>query len=62
MDAAFNQEKIYTVKDIYALPDGECAELIDGRIYDMAPSSRIHQKISMFLSNEISTYIKDKTF
>ncbi len=59
MDAALNQPKIYTVKDIYALPDGKRAELIDGQIYDMAPPSRIHQKISMFLSNEISTYIKN---
>lgn len=23
----------YTIKDIYALPEGERAELIDGRIY-----------------------------
>lgn len=59
MDEVLNQEKIYTVKDIYALPDGERAELIDGQIYDMSPPSRIHQKISMFLSNEISTYIKN---
>ena len=36
----------YTIEDIYALPDGQRAELIDGQIYDMAPPSRIHQKIS----------------
>lgn len=29
----------YTLKDIYALPDGERAELIDGRIYSMAPQT-----------------------
>lgn len=28
-------KKAYTIGDIYMLPDGECAELIDGRIYDM---------------------------
>ncbi|MDE7425599.1 MAG: Uma2 family endonuclease [Lachnospiraceae bacterium] len=52
------KEEIYTIDDIYALPDGERAELIDGKIYYMAPPSRTHQKISMFLSNEISGYIK----
>ena len=29
------KEDIYTIKDIYALPDGERAELIDGKIYDI---------------------------
>lgn len=55
---ALKKEKIYTLEDIYALPDGERAELIDGKIYDMAPPSRTHQKISMLLSGEISDYIK----
>ena len=27
----------YTIDDIYALPDDQRAELIDGRIYNMAP-------------------------
>ena len=31
------KERIYTIDDIYALPDGERAELIDGQIYMMAP-------------------------
>lgn len=30
------KERIYTIDDIYALPDGERAELIDGQIYMMA--------------------------
>ena len=55
---ALNKEEIYTIEDIYALPDGERAELIDGKIYYMAPPSRTHQKISMLLSGEISDYIK----
>ena len=29
--------KRYTIDDIYALPDGECAELFDGQTYDVAP-------------------------
>ena len=32
MDAARTLE-YYTIKDIYALPEGERAELIDGNIY-----------------------------
>ena len=52
------QEKIYTTEDIYALPDGQRAELIDGRIYDMAPPSFRHQKILMELSAAIHRHIK----
>lgn len=37
---ALPKEDIYTIEDIYALPDGERAELIDGQIYYMAPPSR----------------------
>ena len=37
----------YTIKDIYALPEGEWAELINGRIYAMAPPNRLHQKLVM---------------
>ena len=52
------QEKIYTTDDIYALPDGERAELIDGNIYYMAPPSRKHQDISGELFGTIREYIK----
>ena len=52
------KEPIYTTEDIYALPDGERAELIDGQIYYMAPPSRRHQRISMELSTVINNYIK----
>ncbi len=51
------QEEIYTIDDIYALPDGERAELIDGKIYYMAPPSRKHQKISWKLHQAIANYI-----
>ncbi|MBO5522308.1 MAG: Uma2 family endonuclease [Roseburia sp.] len=39
------KSEIYTIDDIYALPEGKRAELIDGHIYDMAPPNRIHQKL-----------------
>lgn len=54
------RKKVYTIEDIYALPDGERAELIDGQIYSMAPPSWTHQKILNFLNNEIYNYIKSK--
>ena len=49
---------LYTIEDIYALPDGERAELIDGHIYYMAPPSYKHQKLVMELSAIIRNYIK----
>ena len=48
----------YTTEYIYALPEGQRAELIDGVIYDMAPPSRIHQELSGELFAMIREYIK----
>ena len=56
---ALKQEKLYTNEDIYALPDGERAELVDGQIYYMAPPSWTHQRISGYLYNEICNFIKN---
>lgn len=52
------QEKLYTMEDIYALPDGKRAELIDGRIFYMAPPNTKHQRILSFLHLEIGNYIR----
>ena len=57
MIPALAQEKIYTIDDIYALPDGDRAELIDGQLYSMAPPSRRHQDILSFLHLAIGNYI-----
>ena len=54
------KEKLYTIEDIYALPDGERGELIDGKLYMMAPPSRIHQKILQELSRVIGNNISSK--
>ena len=54
---ALPQERIYTIDDIYALPDGERAELIDGQVYYMAPPSRKHQQIAGQLFRKIADYI-----
>ena len=54
------KERIYTIDDIYALPDGERAELIDGQIYMMAPPNTRHQVIVGELYATIRNYIKSK--
>ena len=51
----------YTVEDIYLLPEGQRAELIDGQIYNMAPPSPLHQKLVMELSATIRNYIKSNS-
>ncbi|MCI8895465.1 MAG: Uma2 family endonuclease [Lachnospiraceae bacterium] len=53
-------ELIYTIEDIYALPEGQRAELIDGQMYLMAPPSTTHQKISWRLHQAIGNYIDTK--
>lgn len=50
----------HTIDDIYALPDGQRAELIDGQLFMMAPPSRIHQELVMELSVSLRNYIKGK--
>ena len=57
---ALAQERLYTTEDIYALPDGERAELINGQIYMMVPPSRKHQDIAGELFGIIREYIKSK--
>ncbi|HBI63103.1 MAG TPA: Uma2 family endonuclease [Lachnospiraceae bacterium] len=53
------KEELYTIDDIYALPDGERAELIDGKIYYMAPPSTKHQRLLNFINTEINIYIRE---
>mgnify|MGYP000277102280 FL=1 len=55
-----SREKSRTIKDIYSLPEGQRAELIDGDMYMMAPPSRIHQELVMELSATIRDYVKLK--
>lgn len=60
MKMALAEQKIYTVKDIYNLPEGQRAELIDGNLYNMAPPTRQHQQIILYLARKISDYIDEK--
>lgn len=54
------KESLYTVEDIYKLPDKKRAELIDGKIYMMALPSATHQRILGFLHWMITDYIRRK--
>lgn len=60
-------KKLYTIDDIYALPDNKRAELIDGQLYMMAPPSRMHQTIArepffapfaVFLNEDHTDYVE----
>ena len=57
MDVAKKLE-FYTIEDIYALPDGERAELIDGKIYYMSPPNTRHQRLVSDLHYQIKDFIK----
>lgn len=57
MDAARKLE-FHTIEDIYTLPDGLRAELIEGRIYYMAPPNTRHQKIVSDLHYQIKDFIR----
>ena len=50
-------EKIYTAEDYWNLPDNERAELIDGKLYYMAPPMRIHQELVYQLGRLIGNHI-----
>ena len=58
--AAAKQLDHYTIEDIYNLPDGQRAELIDGELYMMATPSRVHQKFVHFFDWTIGNYIHSK--
>lgn len=55
---ALAEEQDYTIEDIYNLPEGQRAELLDGQMYMMAPPNRIHQEIVGELFGIIRNYIK----
>ena len=52
------QERIYTSEDYWNLPEGQRAELIDGKLYAMVPPSRIHQKLYILTAAAILNHIQ----
>ena len=47
-----------TSQDYWSLPEGRRAELIDGRLYDMAPPSRFHQVIAFGIGRALDEFIE----
>ncbi|MDE6937955.1 MAG: Uma2 family endonuclease [Lachnospiraceae bacterium] len=58
---ALPQRLTHTIDDIYALPGGQRAELIDGQIYMMAPPNTDHQRISHLLEWEFAVFLNKDT-
>ena len=54
------KEACCTLEDIYRLPDGQRAELIDGQIFMMTPPSRIHQRLVSQLTKVVGQHIDSK--
>ena len=52
-------DRVYTIKDIEALPEGERAELIDGKMYRMATPTLTHQDMLMWMSVKIWMHISE---
>lgn len=55
---ALTELNTYTTNDVYNLPDGQRAELIDGRVYYMAPATRNHQRLVGELFATIREHIR----
>lgn len=51
------KETACTMEDIYALPDGQRAELIDGQMFMMAPPTYKHQRLVAQFTKLIGQYI-----
>lgn len=58
MSVAAKQLDYHTIEDIYNLPDGQRAELIDGELYMMATPSTKHQRLVTEFTYLIKDYIK----
>lgn len=53
------ENKIYTYEDYLKFADDEVVEIIDGRIFAMAPApSRMHQELITEILYELNSYIK----
>lgn len=59
MDTAAAKElNVYTIEDIYHLPEGQRAELIDGQLYMLAAPSTKHQRLLKDFTYLIEDYIR----
>ncbi len=55
------EKRKYTYEDYMNTPEEERIEIIDGKVYNMAPPNRVHQEISSFLTLKIGMYLQGKT-
>ncbi len=55
------ENRKYTYEDYMNTPEDVRVEIIDGEIYNMAPPSDTHQKISSYLFGELYIYLKGKS-
>ncbi|MBO5573343.1 MAG: Uma2 family endonuclease [Clostridium sp.] len=56
--AAKDDRRTYTIQDLYALPEGVRAELIDGKIYYMSSPVLVHQLILFHFHKAVWEYIQ----
>ena len=54
------EKRVYTIKDIEALPEGERAELIDGEMFRMDSPDLVHQEILGELYIVVRQYIRSR--
>ena len=52
-----DDEREYAIEDYLAIPNGIRVELIDGKIYDMATPTTIHQALLVKLVTQLENYI-----
>lgn len=57
---ALPKEHMDTSEAYWNLPEGQRAELTDGRLYERAPPNYIHQKLVSQLTRIIGNYIAEK--
>ena len=55
----FEDSGTCTAEDYWGLPDGVRAELIGGKLYDMTPPSRVHQKIAFEIARSMANDIDE---
>lgn len=56
---AIPQEAHATAEDYWSLPEGRRAELVEGKLYDMAPPSVVHQKAAGGLFRLLANHIDE---
>lgn len=59
-EGAMYDDRIYTINDIYSLPEGVIAELIGGKLYFKGTPKAIHQRVSGEVYFDTVSYIRER--